>query len=682
MSTPSSVLSLPRGTIPDSKIFLGEVRHARQEPVINRFRYPLPFFAFRLGELEKLDREITLFSYNKKNIVSIHDADYLKGSGTLREKLDRLLAEKPYREQIADVVLVTNPRYFHYIFNPVSFFYCYDQEGRILCIVAEVNNTFRERHFYILDQETAISGENDREDTALRYLRKKAFHVSPFNDIEGNYTFTLSDISDRLKIQIAVTKKKHPFFFAQLSGEGKAFNQQNLQHLLLRYPITAMLNFPRILWQAGILYFKKGLKVYVKPTPSNALTMTLKGPAFTERFAMKQVFSFLEKFSKGKIVMTLPNHEKRVFGDPEHENAVSLRVYDYQFFWNLIKYGDIAFGEGYAKRLWDTDNLTGLLETILENRDVASDRDFSEKSFGRIVNRIQHMMNHNSIKNSAKNIQAHYDLSNDFFSTFLDPTMTYSSAIFKDCQEDLEAAQYRKIHRMLEIARVQPGDHILEIGSGWGALAMEAARKYGCRVTTITLSKEQQKLVAQRVREAGLEDLISVEIRDYRTMEGKFDKIISVEMFEAVGHENFGAFFRSLDRLLKPDGLVAMQVITIADENYESYRKGVDWIQKYIFPGGLVPSLSAMTEAMCKSSPFMVEKLDNFGIHYAETLRRWRTAFWEKEEEINRLGFDDEFKRIWDYYLAYCEAGFNKRVLGLLQFVLTRPNNKSLPNTL
>ncbi len=658
-----------------SKIYVGEVSHARLKPIKNIFKYPLPFFAFNLNALEDLDKELPLFSYNKKNVVSLYDADYVKGFGTIYEKVLKLLEDKPYQKEITHIFLVTNPRYFNYIFNPVSFFYCYNADDEVVCIIAEVNNTFHERHFYILDQENKVPDQN-----VWVFGKRKAFHVSPFNDMEGTYIFSFTEIAESIKIQILLNKEEEPFLFAQLKGRSQKLNHTNLRALLLRKPMTAMLNYPRILQQAANLYLRKGLNVYVKPVLSNPMSMTVKEIGAKEKFAMNKVFAFLEKFEEGKIIMTLPDHQEKVFGDPKSEKVVRMHVYEYLFFWNLVKYGDIAFGEGYTKKLWDCDDLTGVLEIFIDNRPYANEQEFSRRSFSRITNRLQHLLNHNSIKNSAKNIEAHYDLSNEFFESFLDPSMMYSSAIFKNCEEDLESAQYRKVHRMIDTAQIRPGDHVLEIGSGWGTLAVEAVKKTGCKVTTITLSKEQQKLVQERIKKEGLEDHISVEIRDYRLMEGQFDKIISIEMFEAVGHENFETFFKSLDRLLKPDGLIAMQVITIADENYESYKNGVDWIQKYIFPGGHVPSLSAITEAMQKSSPFMMEHLENFGIHYAETLRRWRERFKDNEEHIAELGFDEEFRRIWEYYLCYCEAGFNKRVLGLLQFVMTRPNNRCLPD--
>lgn len=625
-----------------------------------------------------LDTSLSQFSYGRWNVVSLHDGDYIKGTGSIKEKLIRLLEDKDYVKAIARITLVTNPRYFGYIFNPVSFFYCHDAAGKVLCIVAEVNNTFKERHFYILDEPSAEKGQEEAR-TDKRFQKEKVFHVSPFNDMEGTYTFIFTDktdktdIADTIRIQIILKKKGETYLHAELKGIGRPLDQNGLRALMLHSPVTALFNVPRILWQAGILYFKKGLDVHMKPIPNDHMTMTLKSAApFRARIAMDRVLAFMHKFKEGRIIMNLPDHGCISFGDPECNRPAHMHVKDYRFFWQVLKNGDIGVGEAYTKGLWDTPDLTHLLETFVKNREHSNENDFVNSRFGRVTNLIRHRLKHNNIRNSAQNIEAHYDLSNGFFETFLDTTMTYSSAVFEDFGEPLEAAQYRKIHKMLELADVQASDHVLEIGSGWGTLAIEAVKKTGCRVTTITLSKEQHKLVSDKIASEGLQDRITPLIRDYRLMEGQFDKIISVEMFEAVGHENFGTFFKSLDRLLKPGGSVAMQVITMQDGLYDNYRNSVDWIQKYIFPGGHVPSVAAIQEAVHASSPFHIEALSDYGLHYGETLRRWKKAFWEEEEKIVALGFDDEFKRIWNYYLCYCESGFDTGILGLAQFRLTR----------
>ena len=638
--------------------------HARREPKRHVFSYSMSFYLLDLGELEELDRSLSQFSYNRRNRVSLFDNDHLRDGGTIRNRLDLLLANRPWAADIQQVLLLTNPRYRGWIFNPVSFFYCLDGSGQVLGMVAEVNNTFNQRHPYVLDRPLG-----QEADGTLVYEHPKRFHVSPFNNMEGFYRFRFSPPGEDIRVEILLIREGTTVMTARLSGRGEPLTEENLGALLRVHPRTPLYNVSRILIQAARLRMK-GLKVFVKPEQIDRET-TVRKIRGADRFAMNRVLAVLERFRQGQLEMVLPDGSVRRFGDPEAP-VHRMQIHSPAFFRRVIRYGDIGFGEAYTDGLWNTDDLTGLLELFLVNGFRSSEEPLRARSLGALVNWFQHRSNRNSLRGSAQNIEAHYDLSNDFFRCFLDPTMTYSCGLFEGTGESLEDAQWRKIHTILDRALIGPEDHVLEIGSGWGTLAIEAVRRFGCRVTTITLSREQHRLVTGRIHEEGLDDRIDVRIQDYRTMEGQFDRIVSVEMFEAVGHANYGTFFASLDRLLAPRGLVVMQVITIADDNYDAYRKGVDWIQKYIFPGGLVPSVTAMLEAVTRSSALTLEQLDSYGQHYGETLRRWHHAFREQTQEVESLGFDERFRRIWEYYLCYCEAGFNRRALNLVQLVLAR----------
>lgn len=328
---------------------------------------------------------------------------------------------------------------------------------------------------------------------------------------------------------------------------------------------------------------------------------------------------------------------------------------------------------------WDTDDLTTLLRVIGSNMEEINRRGLVTSALGVASNRIRHFLHRNTLFGSRSNIAYHYDLGNDFYRLFLDETMTYSSALFADEGQDLAGAQRNKIRHLLDRVPAAPGDHLLEIGSGWGELSLIAARERGCRVTTITLSREQLRIVRQRVREAGLQERIKPMLCDYRRLKGQFDKVVSVEMIEAVGHEFLGTYFHSIDRLLKPGGLAGIQAITIPDHRYERYRSHPDWIQKYIFPGAVVPSISAMTGAMARDSKLVLEELYNFPLHYAKTLRLWRQGFEQNIGKARELGFDDRFLRMWRYYLCYCEAGFAERLLGVAHLTLSRQGNHQLP---
>ncbi|WP_369816921.1 class I SAM-dependent methyltransferase [Pedobacter sp. Hv1] len=269
----------------------------------------------------------------------------------------------------------------------------------------------------------------------------------------------------------------------------------------------------------------------------------------------------------------------------------------------------------------------------------------------------------------------HYDLNNDFFATFLDPSMTYSAAYFKTPDLSLAAAQDEKYRRLCEQLHLKASDHVLEIGSGWGANAIFMAKNYGCKVTSVTISKEQQKLAQQRVAAAGLADKVEIVIKDYRAIEGTFDKIVSVEMLEAVGHDYLETYFAKCSEVLKPNGILAFQVITSPDSRYNSLRNGVDWIQKHIFPGSLLPSVAQLNKAINNTGELTMVDLKDLGLDYARTLKLWFVEFNHKLNEVKTLGFDERFIRKWNYYLNYCEAAFAMRNINVMQMVYTRPNN-------
>ena len=395
-------------------------------------------------------------------------------------------------------------------------------------------------------------------------------------------------------------------------------------------------------------------------------------PTFFQAQCLKLVDTNLRNISKGHLVLELPDSVERHYGDASEPRR--MKIHRYRFFSKLVLGGNIGLGEAWTDLDWDSNDLVGVLDLFIHNMAALQKGGLASGVALRLIHLLQHAKNLNTRKGSQRNIHAHYDLGNDFYQTFLDPeTMMYSSAIFAQPDEPLPDAQRRKIHRLIELAAIQPGNHILEIGCGWGGFAIEAAKRTGCRVTGITISKEQYRFAKEKIAAAGLEDLIQIELCDYRDVQGSYDRIISIEMLEAVGHQYYGTFFKTCDRLLKPGGRVALQVITIPDQRYDAYRRNPDWIQKHIFPGGMLPSLTELSKAMERHSSFTVEKLDNIGIHYAETLRRWRAAFEANGKHLVEMGFDGYFQRAWIYYLCYCEAGFQTRFINDLHLVLTRP---------
>lgn len=397
-------------------------------------------------------------------------------------------------------------------------------------------------------------------------------------------------------------------------------------------------------------------------------------------FYEKAVLNLIGKMTRGSLSLYLPDGEYLEIGDGKGDVKAVITVKDPAFYKNLVLYGDIGFGESFVNGLWDTDNITNVIKWVLLNIENAPSVSGGKTKTAALnifkwLNRIYHNSRSNSISGSQKNIAEHYDLNNDFFATFLDQTMTYSSGYFLNEETSLLDSQYAKYQRLAKQMNLQPTDHVLEIGSGWGGNAIYMAGTYGCKVTSVTISKEQQKLAMERVAEAGLTDKVEVILKDYRDIKGKFDKIVSIEMLEAVGHNYYEEYFAKCNEVLKPDGILAFQVITSPDSRYPSLRKGVDWIQKHIFPGSLLPSVAKLNESINKTSDLTMVDLKDMGLDYARTLNLWCERFNKNIAEVKALGFDDTFIRKWQYYFNYCEAAFEMRNINVMQMVYTRPNN-------
>ncbi|MFT5564879.1 MAG: cyclopropane-fatty-acyl-phospholipid synthase [Myxococcota bacterium] len=396
-----------------------------------------------------------------------------------------------------------------------------------------------------------------------------------------------------------------------------------------------------------------------------------------DRRSMHAIVSMLENLRVGALTVVLPDGRTRVFGDAESDLTATMTIHDWSFFRKLITGGSVGVGEAYMDRSFSSDDLVSLIRIMIANRKA-----LKKITLGTLLHiagdKAIHSARANRLGQSKKNIEAHYDLSNALYALFLDPTMTYSAAFFEEPGQDLADAQLAKYRRLAEKVKLKPGDHVLEIGCGWGGFASVAAGEYGARVTGITLSQEQAEYARARMVEEGLSELVEIQIIDYREVTGTFDKIVSIEMLEAVGHRFLDTYFEQVDRMLAPDGLASIQVITIPEQRYKNYLRRPDFIQRYIFPGGHLPSLEAMTSSMGKNTELFVDEVENIGVHYAETLRCWRENFLGNVQEVRALGFDDRFVRMWEFYLAYSEGAFLARYIGDLQVVLTRSMNATL----
>jgi len=397
-------------------------------------------------------------------------------------------------------------------------------------------------------------------------------------------------------------------------------------------------------------------------------------------FYEKVIIELLSKMNQGTLNLILPTGELVKIGNGLNEIVATIEVKNNYFFKRCVLYGDIGFGEAYVDGDWETDNISNVIKWILLNVDNAPTASGSQaQAFAlnilKFFNTIYHKKRANSINGSRKNISEHYDLDNNFFGLFLDPTMTYSCAYFKKEGMSLQEAQIEKYERLCEQLKLKPTDHVLEIGSGWGQNAIHIAKQYGCKVTTVTISEEQYKLTKERVEKEKLTDKINILLKDYRLIEGKFDKIVSIEMLEAVGHKFLEVYFKKCNDLLKKDGILAIQVITCPDSRYESLKNGVDWIQKHIFPGSLLPSVSSINKAINNTSDMTLVDLKDMGLHYARTLSAWQKEFNQQLSQVKKMGFDERFIRKWNYYFSYCEAAFEMRNIHVMQMVYARPNN-------
>ena len=400
-------------------------------------------------------------------------------------------------------------------------------------------------------------------------------------------------------------------------------------------------------------------------------------------FYQRVVLQTLAPMTRGGLRVELPDGTVQQFGDAAAAITARLRINDWGFFQRCVLFGDVGFGEAYVDGDWDTDDITQVIAWFILNVENAPAMSGARAKKWLVnllgwQNRLGHWLRPNSLATSRRNISEHYDLGNDFYRLFLDPTMTYSAALFTSSAQTLEEAQIAKYDRLCRQLRLQPGEHVLEIGSGWGGFSRHAVKNYGVRITTVTISVEQFQYARELFHREGLSDRAEVKLLDYRLLTGRFDKIVSIEMLEAVGDKYLKTYFAKCHELLAPHGLLALQMITCPDTRHAALRKNVDWIQKHIFPGSLLLSIHRVNEALRQTGDLFLYDLQDLGLSYAETLKRWRAHFNQNEAAVRALKFDTRFLRKWNYYLSYCEAAFAMRNISVVQAVYTRPNNPTL----
>ncbi len=394
-----------------------------------------------------------------------------------------------------------------------------------------------------------------------------------------------------------------------------------------------------------------------------------------DKICRKLVLNFLGRLRHGAIEL-VEDGEKQLFGDPQADLRVSLTVVDVQFYQKMVFGGSVGAGEAFIDGMWRCDQLTALIQIFARNLTLLDELETGWARLSRPALKLLDWRNRNTIHQSKKNISAHYDLGNAMYQLFLDPSMMYSSAVYPSASADLAEAQQHKLRLLCDKLQLTPNDHLLEIGTGWGSLAIFAAKNYGCKVTTTTISREQHDYAAAQIEAAGLGDRITLLFEDYRLLTGEYDKLVSIEMIEAVGHEFLSTYFAKCSQLLKPNGLMVLQAITIADQRYDIYRKEVDFIKKFVFPGGCLPSMTRMTQALTSHTDFVVRHVQDIGLDYARTLADWCSNFMAARDAVHQLGYDDRFVRLWHFYLCYCEGGFLERTTSAVHLVLTKPGFK------
>ena len=401
---------------------------------------------------------------------------------------------------------------------------------------------------------------------------------------------------------------------------------------------------------------------------------------FVDRFSRKLFFALMKDFKIGKLIL-IEKNQQYPFGQSSKRVTLqaTIHVHHPRFYTSTVFGGSLGSAEAYMAGLWSTSHLTHVIRLVILNRQLMEKMDKGWSWICNSVHKLYHYFRRNTLKGSKENIVAHYDLGNDFYRLFLDETLTYSCGVFEHENTTLKDASIAKYDRICRKLQLHPGDHVMEIGGGWGGFSIHAAKNYGCRVTTTTISNEQYTLAKKRIAASGLSHRIKLLRKDYRHLGGKFDKLVSIEMVEAVGHQYLDTFFHICSRLLKANGMMLLQAITIIDQVFDDHKRSVDFIKRYIFPGSCIPSIHAIMSSIARKTDLKLFHLEDITPHYVRTLAEWRRRFFDHMDDVRNMGFSDAFSRMWEYYFSYCEAGFAERYIGNVQMLFTKPMRRREP---
>ena len=649
-----------------SRLYVGRLSFTRFEPVRHRFAVPLFFLALDLDELPHLGAQVRLLSYNRRNLFAIRDRDFLHMHGSLRDRVLRLAREHGVEGDLAHVELLTVPRYLRCPYNPVNYFYVYRPDGGVACVVAELNNLLHERRIHVLRE---FQGEPGR--FPLRAQCPHDFRFSPFDGAGGALEFSLSALGLDMSLQMSLVREGRPMLVAELGGRSFPLTASNLLRALGQRPLNAWLT--RLEMKLARAWLERVRRVPVAPRPAGPDTTTIRGtsPGFLREAALNSVEDYLAGLQKGRLRLLLPSGSVIESGARDGE-ALEMSVAAHDFFWRFVRDGDAGLGETWVEGLWDTPDLPALLRLLRDNADALNDREIAFGLPGRLYNRARRGLRKRLVKDSTRTIEDQAEPGPGFHESFLDAGMNHSCGLYLQPGDTLEQAQQNKIAAVIRKAQAEAGHHVLEIGCGWGSLTLELARAAGCRVTGITLSSDQSMAAREKAKAAGLEDRVKIGLCDYRELQGRYDRIVCLEKDEAFGEGYLPAFFRNSDRLLADDGRAVVQMIVVPDRPYNPYRHSVDWLEKHIFSGGVIPSMTAVERAMKKHSRLAVEDAEEISAHYIRTLRDWRTRFESHLPGLEAMGFSDEFLRICQYYFCYAEVAFEAGALKCFQLVLRK----------
>ncbi len=640
-------------------LYEGTARHRHFEPVAEEFA-PRLFMAYLdVDALPASLDHLPLWSARGPAPVHFRNRDFFDGRDErLGPAVRDLVATRLGRRPEGSIFLLAHLRTFGWLFNPLSVYYCWEPDGQALdAVVLEVTNTpWHERCWYVFDAR----------DNTTAASAPKAMHVSPFLPMDLEYRVRWTTPGDNLRVRLDLTRDGCRVFDATLAMQRVELDRRAAVSVLARTPLMPQRVSTGIYAQAARL-FAHGAPTYRHPERHPRSSVGA-------RAARRVLTAALGRLTGGALRL-VDSQGVDAFGDVGQDGTsmrATLHIHDPRAYKRVVLERSRGLGEAYADGWWDTDDLTATLRLARRNLDAVVNATNRVQRLARVALDPIARTRRPDKERDARNVRAHYDLGNEFFERLLDETMMYSCAVFDRRDEPLATASTRKLDRLARLVELSPCDHLLEIGTGWGGFAVHAATEYGCRVTTTTLSRRQYDYASRRVERAGLGDRVDVRCTDYRDLDGTYSKVVAIEMIEAVDWRDYDTFFAQCRRLLADDGALAMQAIVVPDADFDRAKRNTDFIKSAIFPGSCIPSVAALSTA-ARRAGFGLAHLDDIGMHYAETLRRWRSNLDAARDDLEALGLDDRFARLWEFYLAYCEAGFEERVVSDVQLLYTAP---------